>query len=68
MYIFFVSDILNLIIVTEMVTKVPLSDLPKELFNNLIYKQQTESDQIRTSNVYEPRINLEKSYEIAKVL
>ena len=61
-------DILNLIIVTEMVTKVPLSDLPKELFNNLIYKQQTESDQIRTSNVYEPSINLEKSYEIAKVL
>ncbi|MEQ2561316.1 hypothetical protein, partial [Sutterella wadsworthensis] len=61
-------DILNLIIVTEMVTKVPLNDLPKELFNNLIYKQQTESDQIRTSNVYEPSINLEKSYEIAKVL
>lgn len=61
-------DILNLIIVTEMVTKVPFKDIPKELFTKLIYKQQTESKQIRTSNVYEPSINLEKSYEIAKEL
>ncbi len=63
-----ISNIMNLIIVMEMVTKLPLSELPKELKEQLIDKQQSDSQQIRTSNVYKPSIDLAHVYEIAKKL
>lgn len=63
-----ISNIMNLIIVMEMVTKLPPSELPKELKEQLIDKQQNDSQQIRTSNVYKPSIDLAHVYEIAKKL
>lgn len=63
-----ISNIMNLIIVMEMVTKLPPSELPKELKDQLIDKQQSDSQQIRTSNVYKPSIDLAHVYEIAKKL
>lgn len=63
-----ISNIMNLIIVMEMVTKLPPSELPKELKEKLIDKQQRDSQQIRTSNVYKPNIDLAHVYEIAKKL
>ncbi|EME8221286.1 hypothetical protein LT331_002436, partial [Enterococcus faecium] len=63
-----ISNIMNLIIVMEMVTKLPPSELPKELKEKLIDKQQSDSQQIRTSNVYKPNIDLAHVYEIAKKL
>lgn len=63
-----ISNIMNLIIVMEMVTKLPPSELPKELKEQLIDKQQSNSQQIRTSNVYKPSIDLAHVYEIAKKL
>ncbi|EHB6451445.1 hypothetical protein JWS75_002722, partial [Enterococcus faecalis] len=63
-----ISNIMNLIIVMEMVTKLPPSELPKELKEQLIDKQQSDSQQIRTSNVYKPSIDLAHVYEIAKKL
>lgn len=61
-------DILNLVIVTEMVTKLPQDDVPKQLLESVINKQKEESKQIRTSNFYMPSIELNNSYAIAKVL
>lgn len=63
-----ISNIMNLIIVMEMVTKIPPSELPKELKEQLIDKQQSDSQQIRTSNVYKPSIDLAHVYGIAKKL
>ncbi|MCT2364075.1 hypothetical protein [Enterococcus faecalis] len=63
-----ISNIMNLIIVMEMVTKLPPSELPKKLKEQLIDKQQSDSQQIRTSNVYKPSIDLAHVYEIAKKL
>ena len=61
-------NIINLIVVTELISKVDMLDIPKDLLDNLINKQKNDSEQIRTSNVYEPLIDIEKSYEIAKVM
>ncbi len=63
-----ISNIMNLIIVMEMVTKLPPESIPVELKEQLIDKQQNDSKQIRTSNVYIPTIDLENAFEIAKTL
>jgi hypothetical protein len=63
-----ISNIMNLIIVMEMVTKLPPERIPVELKEQLIDKQQNDSKQIRTSNVYIPTIDLGNAFEIAKIL
>ncbi|HGF7853987.1 TPA: hypothetical protein ACF1U0_000025 [Enterococcus hirae] len=63
-----ISNIMNLIIVMEMVTKLPPESIPVELKEQLIDKQQNDSKQIRTSNVYIPTIDLGNAFEIAKIL
>lgn len=63
-----ISNIMNLIIVMEMVTKLPPESIPVELKEQLIDKQQNDSKQIRTSNVYIPSIDLGNAFEIAKIL
>lgn len=63
-----ISNIMGLIVVLEMVTKLPPESLPVELKQNLIDKQKHDSKQIRTSNVYIPSINLGNAFEIAKEL
>ena len=63
-----ISNIMGLIVVLEMVTKLPPESLPIELKKNLIDKQKHDSKQIRTSNVYIPSINLGNAFEIAKEL
>ena len=63
-----ISNIMGLIVVLEMVTKLPPESLPVELKKNLIDKQKHNSKQIRTSNVYIPSIDLGKAFEIAKEL
>ena len=63
-----ISNIMGLIVVLEMVTKLPPESLPIELKQNLIDKQKHDSKQIRTSNVYIPSINLGNAFEIAKEL
>ncbi|MDT2795532.1 hypothetical protein P7H53_12360 [Enterococcus thailandicus] len=63
-----ISNIMGLIVVLEMVTKLPPESIPVELKQNLIDKQENDSKQIRTSNVYIPAINLGNAFEIAKEL
>lgn len=63
-----ISNIMGLIVVLEMVTKLPPENIPSELKQNLIDKQGNDSKQIRTSNVYIPTINLRNAFEIAKEL
>lgn len=63
-----ISNIMNLIIVMEMVTKLPPESIPVELKEQLIDKQENDSKQIRTSNVYIPTIDLGNAFEIAKIL
>ena len=59
---------MNLIIVMEMVTKLPSDGIPSVLKQDLIAKQEKNSNQIRTSNIYTPSIDLESAFEIAKIL
>lgn len=61
-------DILNLVVVTEMITKIPETEIPKSLIDNFLRNQKEVSQQIRISNVYEPSIDLKNTYEIAKLL
>ena len=63
-----ISNIMGLIVVLEMVTKLPPESIPVELKQNLIDRQENDSKQIRTSNVYIPAINLGNAFEIAKEL
>lgn len=63
-----ISRIMNLIIVMEMVTKLPSDGIPSVLKQDLIAKQERNSNQIRTSNIYTPSIDLESAFEIAKIL
>lgn len=61
-------NILNLIVVTELISKVATLNLPTDILDGLIMKQKEKGTQIRTSTVYEPILNIDKSHEIAKVM
>lgn len=63
-----VWNVLNVIVVTELVQKLEISKIPSELFEDIVKKQLNTTEQIRHSTFYEPRMNLENSYEIAKIL
>lgn len=54
-------NILNSVIVVEIIQKLPESEMPDDIKNNLIFSQKGESQQIRTSNVYSPN-NLTEEY------
>lgn len=49
-----VKTIINLVVVTEMIQKLPDYKIPSDLYNTLIAPQKNESKQIRTSTVYAP--------------
>ncbi|WGG85182.1 hypothetical protein [Enterococcus faecalis] len=64
--------ILYHMIVTEIVKKKPESEIPENIFNNLILEQKKDSNKLRTSNIYEPTNltdeNKDNSEGIAKIL
>lgn len=65
-------QILYHMIVTEVVKKKPESEIPENIFNNLILEQKKDSNKLRTSNIYEPTNltdeNKGNSEGIAKIL
>lgn len=64
--------VLSLIVVIEMVEKLPVDSIPKNLYTSLIEPQEKDNEKIRTSNIYEPvlfnDINIERMSSIAKKL
>lgn len=65
-------NILNVIVVTEIIRKLPDREIPKDIYDSLIEPQKNESKNLRVSNLYQPN-NLDKEFrnkmsEIAKVL
>lgn len=65
------ETILNIIVVTELVEKLPVNEIPKELYAKII-EPQLETTQIRKSNIYEPNQlsseQLIQMNELAKIL
>ena len=61
-------NILNVVTVTELMRKIETSKIPPDIFENLILKQNEDSEQIRTSNVYTPTIDVDNAQNIAKNL
>lgn len=65
-------QILYHIVVTEIIKKLPESEVPQGILDNIINVQKNDNFKIRTSNVYEPTNltdeNKETSEVIAKVL
>ncbi|EKE4879803.1 hypothetical protein OU118_002672 [Enterococcus faecalis] len=59
-------NILNVVTVTELIHKVETNKIPKDIFDDLIDKQKKDSEQIRTSNVYVPTIDIQNAQAIAK--
>ncbi|MFS1033055.1 hypothetical protein ACFC9G_13985 [Enterococcus casseliflavus] len=59
-------NILNVVTVTELIHKVETKKIPKDIFDDLIDKQKNDSEQIRTSNVYIPTIDIQNAQAIAK--
>jgi len=59
-------NILNVVTVTELIHKVETNKIPKDIFDDLIDKQKKDSEQIRTSNVYVPTIDIQNAQTIAK--
>lgn len=59
-------NILNVVTVTELIHKVETNKIPKDIFDDLIDKQKKDSEQIRTSNVYIPTIDIQNAQAIAK--
>lgn len=66
------KNILNIIIVTEIIQKVPEDSIVEELYNTVISEQKMDTTRVRTSNVYKPILLVEshKKYmgEVAKIL
>lgn len=66
------NNILNVIVITDIIQKLPLNKIPNDLYKKLIEPQLLESKQIRPSNVYTPSDlsdnQKENMYNIAKVL
>ena len=61
-------NILNVVTVTELLRKIETSKIPPDIFESLILKQNDDSEQIRTSNVYTPTIDVDNAQSIAKNL
>ena len=65
-------NILNTIIITELVDKLPYNEIPSDIYERIIEPQIEDSKQIRTSNVYEPNQfseeNIRQMNEYAKIL
>lgn len=65
-------NILNLIVVTEIVKKLPEEDIPEEIMNNVINIQKKNKLRLRRSNVYAPTLldddALDTSLDIATIL
>ena len=61
-------NILNVVTVTELLRKIEPSKIPPDILENLILKQNEDSEQIRTSNVYTPTIDVDNAQNIAKNL
>ncbi|PQC34427.1 hypothetical protein [Enterococcus faecium] len=59
-------NILNVVTVTELIRKAESKSIPLELKEKLILNQQENSEQIRTSNVYYPVVDIENSQILAK--
>ncbi|MCD4978781.1 MULTISPECIES: hypothetical protein [Enterococcus] len=59
-------NILNVVTVTELIHKVETNKIPKGIFDDLIDKQKKDSEQIRTSNVYIPTIDIQNAQAIAE--
>lgn len=59
-------NILNVVTVTELIYKVETNKIPKGIFDDLIDKQKKDSEQIRTSNVYIPTIDIQNAQAIAE--
>ncbi|MBO6359670.1 hypothetical protein EY693_16975 [Enterococcus casseliflavus] len=63
---------MNIIVVTEIIQKVPEELIAKELYNKVILEQKQDDNKIRTSNIYQPNLLIEehKDYmgEIGKIL
>lgn len=59
-------NILNVVTVTELIHKVETNKIPKGIFDDLIDKQKKDSEQIRTSNVYIPTIDIQNAQTIAE--
>lgn len=64
--------ILNILTVTEIISKLQENDIPLKLYNDIVVRQKYQSSQIRVSNFYLPSDlsipSLENSYSIAKTL
>lgn len=65
-------NVLSLIVVTEMVTKLKIENIPKELYDKVLLPQVNNEKQLRISNVYEPNaftdVSMSNMDDIAKVL
>lgn len=64
--------ILHHIVITEIVKKIPESEVPKEIFQSILLEQKKDINKLRRSNVYEPTNltddNKNISEGIAKIL
>ncbi|MFS1058022.1 hypothetical protein ACFC9I_02290 [Enterococcus casseliflavus] len=64
--------ILNVIVVTEIIQKVPEELIAEEIYNRVILEQKQDDKKVRTSNIYQPNLLIEehKDYmgEIGKIL
>lgn len=64
--------ILNVIVVTEIIQKVPEELIAEEIYNRVILEQKQDDNKVRTSNIYQPNLLVEehKDYmgEIGKIL
>lgn len=64
--------ILNVIVVTEIIQKVPEELIAEEIYNRVILEQKQNDNKVRTSNIYQPNLLIEehKDYmgEIGKIL
>lgn len=65
-------NILNVIIVTEIISKIPRNEIPASLIEKIVVKQENLSEQVRVSNFYEPNflddLAIERMTQIASDL
>lgn len=65
-------NILNIIVVTEIIRKLPKKEIPTEIYDSLIKNQEKNKNNLRVSTIYQPnnlnKDNREKMSGIAKVL
>lgn len=66
------KTILSTLVVTDLVRKVPVSDIPQDIHEKLLLNQKISEHNLRLSNVYTPMKNTQVEYlameEIAKTL